>query len=315
MIGTGSIDGVPVLSLGSEEEGGIEAAFAPGAGMVCPSIRHGGEQVLGQRNGLGAYVGSRSTMGIPLLYPWANRLARSRFELAGRDVDVALAQPPPKLDGNGLPIHGLLGAAGGWSVLRHAARDDGGELSARFELEPVGPLTAGFPFPHRLELTATVVGRTLSVRTRVEADRGSPVPIAFGFHPYLALPGVRRAEWRLRAPLATRLALDPQGLPTGERSPVEPLDGPLGEATYDDAYLAPAGGQPFELSGGGRRISVAFGAGYDYAQLYAPPGDELIAIEPMTAPANALIDGGEGLRVIEAGAHFEAEFAITVNDD
>ena len=153
------------------------------------------------------------------------------------------------------------------------------------------------------------------MRTRVEADRGSAVPIAFGFHPYLTLPGVPRAEWRLRAPLTTRLELDPQGLPSGERSAVEPLDCPLGEASYDDAYLAPAGGQPFELSGGGRRISVAFGAGYDYAQLYAPPGDELIAIEPMTAPTNALISGGAGLRLIDAGAHFEAEFAITVADE
>ncbi len=198
---------------------------------------------------------------------------------------------------------------------RHATRDDGGVLSAGFDFEPGGALTAGFPFPHRLELIASVADRTLSVRTRVEADHGSPVPIAFGFHPYLTLPGVPRAEWRLRAPLSTRLELDAQGLPTGERSAVDPIDGPLGDTTYDDAYLAPEGGRAFELSGGGRRISLAFGAGYDYAQLYAPPGDELIAIEPMTAPANALITGGEQLRVIEAGEHFEAEFAITVADE
>ena len=35
----------------------------------------------------------------------------------------------------------------------------------------------------------------------------------------------------------------------------------------------------------------------------------------MTAPTNALISGGEELRMIEAGAYFEAEFAITVADE
>jgi len=315
VIGSGEIDGYPVLTIGSQEDGGVEAAFAPGAGMIGCSLRHAGEELLGQRNGLRGYVEERSTMGIPLLYPWANRLALPRFELAGREVDVTAAEPPPKLDGNGLPIHGLLSAAKGWSVHRHAVRDDGGVLSARFDFEPSGALSAGFPFPHRLELTATVVGRTLSVRTRVDADRGGPVPIAFGFHPYLTLPGVPRSEWRLRAPLSTRLELDPRGLPTGARTPADPIDGPLGDTTYDDAYLAPDDGRPFELSGGGRRVSVAFGAGYDYAQVYAPPDAELIAIEPMTAPTNALISGGGELRMIEAGAHFEAEFAITVADE
>ena len=315
MIGSGEIDGYEVLRIGSEADGGVEAAFAPGAGMVGCSLRHGGEELLGIRHGLRGYAEDRSTMGIPLLYPWANRLATPRFELAGRGADVSLASPAPKLDGNGLPIHGLLTAAGGWSVVRHATRDDGGVLEAGLDFAPGDALTAGFPFPHRLELIASVVGRTLSVRTIVAASHGSPVPIAFGFHPYLALPGVPRAEWVLRAPLSTRLELDERGLPTGERAAVAAIDGPLGDTTYDDAYLAPEGGMPFELIGGGRRISLAFGAGYDYAQLYAPPGDELIAIEPMTAPTNALITGGESLRVIEAGERFEAEFAITVADE
>jgi galactose mutarotase-like enzyme len=315
VIGSGSIDGIEVLTLGSQEEGGIEAAFAPTAGMICPSILHRGEQVLGQRHGLAGYLEARSTMGIPLLYPWANRLAGPRFRLAGRDVDVSAAQPPPKRDDAGLPIHGLRGAAPGWKGDRHAARDEGGCLEASFEFEPGGPLTAGFPFPHRVELVATVAYRTLSVRTIVDACHGSPVPIAFGFHPYLTLPGLPRAEWCLRAPLTTRIELDERGLPTGARSAVEAIDGPLGDASWDDAFLAPGNGQPFELAGGGRLISVAFGAGYGYAQLYAPPGDELLAIEPMTAPANALIEDGAALRIIAPGERFEAEFAVTVADE
>jgi aldose 1-epimerase len=316
VIGSGEIEGFPVLTIGSEADGGLEAAFAPGVGMVGCSLRHRGEELLGQRHGLRGYATDRSTMGIPLLYPWANRLAGARFELAGRSVDVTAAEPPPKRDGNGLPIHGLLSAAPGWSVERHeATADGGGTLAATFDLAAGGPLVAGFPFPHRLGLEATVSGPALTVRTTVSASAGSPIPIAFGFHPYLALPGVARGAWRLKAPVTTRLELDEHGLPNGERTPVELPDGRLGESIYDDLFLAPPAGAAFELAGGGRRIRISFGPGYRFAQIYAPAGDALIAIEPMTAPTNALISAGPDLPIIEAGTSFEAEFTITVEDE
>ena len=113
-------------------KGGLEAAFVPAAGMVGCSLRHRGEELLGQRGGLRAYVAERGTMGIPLLHPWANRVSERRFAVAGRDV--ALEPPAPfSVDPNGLPIHGLLSAARGWRVEQHAATEDGAVLAARFD--------------------------------------------------------------------------------------------------------------------------------------------------------------------------------------
>ena len=164
--------------------------------MVCCSLTHRGEQVLGLRGGLDAYVEKRSTMGIPLLYPWANRLAASRFEVAGHQVDVSGSEPPPKVDANGLPIHGLLTAASGWEVSPQTTSPGGGRLDATFGF--TGALAGGFPFPHSLALAATVTGNELEIELTVRADAGSEVPIAFGFHPYLSLPGIVRERWSWR---------------------------------------------------------------------------------------------------------------------
>lgn len=41
------------------------------------------------------------------------------------------------------------------------------------------------------------------------------------------------------------------------------------------------------ILGGGRRIELRLGAGYGFAQVYAPADDDVIAYEPMTAPTNA----------------------------
>jgi aldose 1-epimerase len=140
------------------------------------------------------------------------------------------------------------------------------------------------------------------------------VPIAFGFHPYLRLPGVPRSEWLLKAPVAERLLLDERQLPTGEREPAEIAPGPLGSRTYDDAFLAPGGGAPFALRGGGRRIELRMGAGYPFAQVYAPADTDAVAIEPMTAPTNALVTGAD-LTSVDPGESFGASYAIRLGAD
>ena len=83
MVGERSEEGFAALTLESAARGGLEAVFVPEAGMVCCSLKHRGEELLGQRGGLRAYVDHYSTMGIPFLHPWANRLGADRFE-AGR---------------------------------------------------------------------------------------------------------------------------------------------------------------------------------------------------------------------------------------
>ena len=62
---------------------GMAANFAPSLGMVCCSLVHGGEELLELRGGLDAYAERGSTMGIPLLHPWANRLAGFEYAVEG----------------------------------------------------------------------------------------------------------------------------------------------------------------------------------------------------------------------------------------
>jgi aldose 1-epimerase len=312
MVGERSEEGFAALTLESEARGGLVAVFVPEAGMICCSLRHRGEQVLGQRAGLRAYVERYSTMGIPFLHPWANRLGASRFELAGRQVDLDLPDLPLKRDDAGLPIHGLLPAAPGWRVERHSELDLGGALAATFDFGAYPHLLEAFPFPHLIEIEATLVEGSLEIATTVTATGDVAVPIAFGFHPYLCLPGVPRSEWVLEAPVHERLLLDDRGLPTGEREPTAIEPGPLGERTYDDAFLAPPPGSAFTLSGPDRRLELRMDSGYPFTQIFAPPELDAIAIEPMTAPTNALLTAGPDLTFVPPGESFTATFSISV---
>jgi galactose mutarotase-like enzyme len=253
-------------------------------------------------------------MGIPLLYPWANRVADKEFATAGREVDLRNPDLPLSFDDDGLPIHGLLAAADGWSVEDHRSTDGGGVLEARFDFGADARLLKAFPFPHRLGLRAELSDAVLTIVTTVHADQGIAVPVSFGFHPYLTLPRVARRDWRIEAPVTEYLELDERMLPTGARTSTTIASSRLGSRTFDDGYLSPTEGQPFVLAGGGRRIELRIGEGYPFAQVYAPPDDDVIAYEPMTAPTNALVMGGRDLPLVEPGERFTASFSVTVSD-
>ncbi len=305
---TGEIDGHRSVTLVSPA--GVEATFAPGVGMIGCSLRADGEELLGQRHGLAGYARTGSTMGIPLLHPWANRLSGLSYEAGGVAVTIDPSAAPVRLDGNGLPIHGLLAAAPWWEDVRTEA-GDAAVLSARLDFGARPELLAAFPFPHVIALEARLDGRALTITTTIEPTGDRAVPVAFGFHPYLQIPGAPRAAWELTLPVRTHAVLDGRGIPAGADEPAGPLSGPLGDRTFDDLYPALDAPAVFAFAAAGRRVEVRFGPGFPVAQLYAPPGEPFLACEPMTAPTNALASGN-GLRLVAPGERFAAAFTVAV---
>jgi aldose 1-epimerase len=303
-----TIEGYDALVLRSPD-GRLEAAFVPRAGNVLASLRHDGEEVLGQRDGVARYAQGGTTMGVPLLHPWANRLAGDRYAVAARRVMLRDSRWLGR-DERGLPIHGVAGGIPWWDV----ARLDAGRLRAELDFGAHDELLGAFPFPHRLTVDAYVNDGMLTLRTTLEPSGPVAVPVAFGFHPYLRLPGVPRRRWRVALPALRRLELDARGLPTGRSSPQAAWSGALGDRVLDDAFAAARPGSAFGLAGGGRSITVRFGEGYAFAQLYAPADDDVVCFEPMTAPTNALITG-DGLTVVGPGDAYRAAFSITVDRD
>ncbi|MDJ0867551.1 MAG: aldose 1-epimerase [Myxococcota bacterium] len=292
---------------------GLVASYAPGAGMVCCSLRSGGVELLGLRAGLTRYAEVGATMGIPLLHPWANRLARTGYAVDGVEVAVPNDSPLVHDDGQGLPIHGVVGGLDVWQVETATADADRAHLAARLDFAAHPELMALFPFAHELRMEVTLRGATLAVRTTLRATGDRPVPVAFGYHPYFRLPDLPRAAWEVTLPVRRRAQLDHRCLPTGATETIQLEPGPLGDRTFDDLFPGLEPDPVFALAGGGRRIELAFGAGYDVAVVYAPADDDVVCFEPMTAPTNPF-GGGHALRRVEPGASFTAEFAVTVHD-
>jgi galactose mutarotase-like enzyme len=303
-----TVDGFPALRLVSPKE--LAATYVPTAGMICCSLTHRGEELLGQRRGLKHYAATGSTMGIPFLHPWANRLSRLGYEIQGKRVDFPPDSPLLHLDAKGLPMHGLVGGCPDWQVSEQAADQNSARLTARLDLTTRPEFLALFPFPHFLELKIVLQNTSLAVSTTVLPATDAAVPIAFGYHPYFTLPDIPRQAWEIEIPARRQLLLNDKALPTGETEPCPAFSGTLGSRVYDDLYTEMAPPPIFRLRGGGRTLTVSFGEGYRFAQIFAPGGDEVICFEPMTAPTNPF-DLGDFVWV-KPGSPFTASFEISV---
>jgi len=288
--------------------GDLEADYIPDLGMLGAALRHRGEDVLALPGGLGAYQKGHTT-GLPLLAPWANRLGAARYTAGGVTVDVGAL--PLHRDPNGLPIHGTMTAQRGWEVTNVGTKDDAAVLSARFDYGAHPDLLEAFPFPHELVTECRVGAGRLRVTTTVRATGRRAVPVSFGYHPYLRLPGVSRRGWWLDLPRCTRLVLDDTGLPTGATEPAGPIAAPLEGNALDDLFALGAR-RWIALLGGGRQITLNYESGYLFAQVYAPAGKQYACLEPMTAPTNALVEGTAS--TVEPGESFTARFSIAVSD-
>jgi aldose 1-epimerase len=284
----------------------VTAQWVPDGGMIGTSLNDDGTELLGQRRGLDAYLADGKTMGIPILYPWANRLGANTYTAEDVTVTLAPGENGVRPDPNGLPIHGVLAAYPGWRVTAESEE----ELTAEVDFGADPRLLASFPYPHLLAVTARLTERRLTVRTTVTPTGETAVPLCFGFHPYLRLPDVARSEWIIETPPLRHLRLDEKGLPAGE-SEQQPAKGEaLGDKVFDDAYDQVSDGAVFAVSGGGRRVEVHFDHGYPATQIFAPLAEDVVCFEPMTAPTDALRRGS--YRCARPGEPAVTQFSIRV---
>ena len=300
----GSAEGFDSITLTSAD-GSTTAEFVPDANLVCCSFQVDGVELLERRRGVRVYAEQGKTMGIPLLYPWANRLARFGYSAAGREVVLSEDDARTPRDSAGLPIHGVMPGLLHWEPGDSGAADT---IAARLEWRSDALLEL-FPFVHEVHCEATVGRGELTMTITVTADTGDRVPVSFGYHPYTRVPGAGRDEWQVGLGATSRLVLDDHSIPTGERAPLDRDRFSLAGVSLDDAFEASSEPAVFVATAGEARLTVEFLGGYGYAQVFAPPGQEFICFEPMTAPTNAL-GSGDGLTVVPPGETYVARFRI-----
>ena len=280
--------------------GDAEATFLPRVGLTGVSLRHRGNEYLEIPGGVPG-LRARSTAGLPLLAPWANRLSAWEYTVGDTHVDLTGSSLPTR-DNNDLPIHGLLLGSDGWQIDGQRTSRGRATLDASIDVD-----LPEFPFHHRLSLTFSLGGDHLEVTTTLTPTGRQDVPVSFGWHPYLSLAESPRSDWLLRLPARDHIALDQFGIPTGHITYEKAEDSPVANRTFDDLYRIRRG-QRLSIEAGELALEMHCGSGYEYFQVWVPSGRRFLALEPMVAPTNALRDGTAPL--VTRGDAYSAVFEV-----
>jgi galactose mutarotase-like enzyme len=295
--------GWPAVTISGGE---YTTTFVPALGMLGAALTWRDRPFISLHGGLDGWRNGHTT-GVPLLAPWANRLARPSYRFGRSSVDLHRLRRVHR-DENGLPIHGTLLGEHRWTVEQIRDDEDGGRLEAGFDYTAPALLRA-FPFPHRLQVAVEVGPDGVLIETSVSPTGRRRVPISFGWHPYFRLPQGRRAEWRLTMPPRRRFTLDELHIPIGEtvRQPGETVR--LRGTSFDDGFVL-GSDRRFVLEDSSHQLTLRLGDGYRFAQVFAPAGKPFVALEPMTAATNALVTGDHA--VVAPGETFAASFSVRV---
>src|SRR6185436_18382843 len=164
------------------------------------------------------YKGGASSIGIPFLAPWADRLDEQAFYANGRHYafDMTLGNVR-----GANPIHGFLASASEWEVVEVRADGESAWVKSRLEFSRQPLWMKQFPFAHTIEMTHRLRGGALEVATRIENLSVEPMPVAIGFHPYFQLTDSSRDEWVLSVAARTHWPLAETKMPTGATQPID----------------------------------------------------------------------------------------------
>ena len=246
-----------------------------------------------------------------VLAPWPNRIAQATWTLDGETQNLDITEPDA-----GNAIHGLLRNTG----YRMTDRTP----SAVTLAAPIFP-QHGYPFLLHTSVRYELEPDGLRVTHGVVNNSAAKAPVALGAHPYLRAGTALVGTLTITSPGSTYYEVDAAQIPTAEVD-VTGTDYDLrtgrvlSEVTLDTGYgglSAEDGAFRHRLaSPGGEAVELWADLDFAYAQVFTLPhyagldGPELaVAIEPMTAPANAF-NSGEGLRWLEPGEEWTASWGI-----
>jgi aldose 1-epimerase len=261
---------------------------------------------------------SPSHSGIPLLFPFPNRIRGGRYTWAGREYTLDGIHQ----DGQGNTIHGLV-IDRSWRVIQVIENAAVGQ----FQLSVDAPdRRSVWPADFLIEVRYELRDAGLHCDVRVFNPDNVPLPFGFGTHPYFRVPLAetsKSGDCLIQAPVKEEWELV-GCLPTGKRRPVsgrknlcegQELEG----LNLDDAFtsLSPVDDRIETIvmdPAAGLEVRQSFETAFRDLVVYTPPHGRSVCLEPYTCITDAIhlseqgIDGG--WRVLGPGAEFRTWFQI-----
>lgn len=290
-----------------EISAGSYRAVVTESGATLRQLSHDGRALI---DGFGADEMSSGGRG-QLLMPWPNRVRDGKYSFRGRDLQLPLTEPA-----HHNASHGLVRWVA-WTPAELAV--DSVSLTYRLMAQ------TGWPWTFDVRVTYALDDDGLTVTQSATNLADEAAPYAAGAHPYLAVGPGPVDGLELTFPATRRYLTDDQLIPVGEESTEgTALDfrrgRQLGDTALDDCFTGlgrDADGRATTIlrdPRSGRGVAHWVDAAWTCLQLFTADGvpgkaRRSLAVEPMTAPPDAL-NSGTGLVVLAPGESHSGSWGV-----
>lgn len=240
------------------------------------------------------------------LFPWGNRVKSGQYEFEGTSYQLPLNEV-----GLQNALHGFVYTS---PFKVYEATESDTEAILTLEYLYKGGYV-GYPFPFQLLIKHTLNAKGLTLSYTINNIGAGNLPVSLGWHPYFSIEGETKNDWTVSFPSTHQYLLDDQMCPV-DRTPKHYSEGFNLNGQILDAVFAVEKQEIVEviLQSNKQDLSIkvwqqAGEQQFNYSVVYTPPSGDRIAIEPMTAPTNAL-NSKENLLVISAGESYTVECGV-----
>lgn len=219
------------------------------------------------------------------LVPFCNRIAHGRFALQEQGFRIA-----PNLHPHPHPLHGF-----GWLAPWHPIRSDADSAL----LEHLHDGSGEWPWPYRAHQHVALDETGCTIRLLVENRAPTPAPLGLGLHPYFR----RRPETTVTFAAESMIGIDREALADGIRHPPDLL-GPWSKGAILPPVLVD---HCFTGWSGTATITDALGSievrgfGTPFCHVFAPPGEDMLCVEPVSHSPDALNQDLPGMPMVPPG--------------
>jgi len=268
--------------------------------------------------------GRPTRSGIPVLFPFPNRIREGRFTWEGRDYQLPQDDPAKKN-----AIHGFA-CRHPWRVAATGADDNSAWITGVFRCSQDAPDSlALWPADHEIRLTLRLGAGSLRLEAEVHNSDRKKLPFGLGYHPYFRMPFAATGsadDCLLEVPARSFWKLE-ESIPTGERLPVDAgcdlnrlrRFGDLNVDTVLTDLPAATSEMPERASlrgAPGTALQLLCGTEFRDLVIFTPPHRQAFCVEPYTCTTDAihLQDRGieAGWRVLPPGESWRAIVELRV---
>ena len=235
-----------------------------------------------------------------ILFPFANRIQHGNYSHNGKNYQLDCNE-----NGAQNAIHGLVYNKEFKLVNQYQNQK---ESILILNFEDVNPPN-GFPFPYSIQLTYTLQNTALYVAVQIVNKGTESFPFTIGWHPYFVNQNM--AKTLLEFDSLKKILFNHEQITIGLAHSFAPKPFPLNTPYIDDCFVLY--NPNIKLQTDNYKLNINGSSDTKYLQLYAPPNENRIAIEPMTGISDSF-NHKKGLKTLAANQAYTETWKIKFNN-